>query len=569
MSFKKRFQRELSSSKKLITSIIFFGVIVALLYSYTQPKEYEAKATIEVKFKESISYEYAMMRVATKMEIIKSNSILARVLKRVDLSHRYYKSINYIDRELYHNSPFSVYLTKGYNLHFHITPLDKVSYRLRVEGRGWEYDSIHRYHQRVSNSHFNLILKPKEGISFDSDRYSFVVDSNTHILKSIKERIEVSQVGDSAIISIIYRDTIPSRAKIFISTLIDEAIKYSRGELPSQNQIKLSTIQLGEVCKTKESSSIDISKLLIGLSKSIGIYSLPATIPKITPTKPEPKEIDISSGDIRLDTLNSLERRYSNYAIFLIIGAMLALLIALLIVTIRSILPHKIDSYRELKAHTKSTIIGLIPHTKIEFDEEGMVVPNLIQQEVFRDIRNSIRFMATTQSTQVIAVTSTVDGEGKSSISANLAQSISLDNQRVVVLDLDMQLASLHKRFNLFNDEGMSSVLSNQAMISEVIRYTDNKSLDVATAGAYPPNIYTLINSDRLIEVIEKLKNVYDVIILNMPSITKDITKVLEFADTTIYVIKAGKIDIEKLDKVDKIGRQIRNFTVVLNGIKG
>ena len=591
LSFQKRFVKKLLSSQKLFTLSAFLGLLVAILYSYFQSPYYTAKATIEVGFEPNAT-NYSMV-VDTKTKIIHSNFLIKKALAKVDLSHFYYQVIDYKKKELYHQSPFSVYLTKGYDFCFKVLAQGAERYELSVEGKDWEYRSVHRYGQRVSNQYFNLIVTLKNERQLTQEPYGFVVYSQDNILSRVQKAIDVEQLDNSAIISIAYSDTIQSRAKEFLSALVSVAIDHSKESTPraTQMSLSLSTIQLGDKVSLRENKS-DIQKLetlVANLSQNIlhleklrltennntKIMTQIANIQKelkkeksLLQKKIEKNKPKKLQGDRRLDSLYALEKTFPSYALFLLLGLLIALIITLVYIALKTLLNYKIHSFHQIKDEMETTLIGVVPHTKKEFDAEGVIIPSLMLTESFRTIRNNLNFMPQESESQVIAITSAMSRDGKNMVLMNLAENISLNGQRVVVLDLDMQLAQLHKRFNLFNDEGMSSVLANNVMISTVIRATDHQNLDVVTAGPYPPNLWSLIQSNRMVDVIEKLKNVYDIILLNIPTMGTDESKILTSVDVTLFVLRADITHLSFIQEIDRLNTHTKGFGVILNDVK-
>jgi capsular exopolysaccharide synthesis family protein len=229
----------------------------------------------------------------------------------------------------------------------------------------------------------------------------------------------------------------------------------------------------------------------------------------------------------------------------------------------KSLSDDRIKTYKYLEEKCKNTLLGYIPHFEKSFDEEGMQIPDLMTSESFRVVRDNLKFMVTDPASQVICVTSHSDEDGKSTVVTHLAESFSHGEQRVIVLDLDMQNPTMHQKFHLFNDDGMSTVLSHRAMISNAIEYTTNENLDIVTAGSPPPNPWELIRSQRMLDVIKKLKNVYDIIIIDTPSvcIDKERAKALAFADVTLYVLRAN---VTKKDIINDLD----SFALLLNDVR-
>ncbi|MGM8140312.1 CpsD/CapB family tyrosine-protein kinase [Enterococcus italicus] len=172
--------------------------------------------------------------------------------------------------------------------------------------------------------------------------------------------------------------------------------------------------------------------------------------------------------------------------------------------------------------------------------------------EQYRTIRTNIQFAtAGNQKIKVLVVTSPGPREGKSTSSANLATVFAQSGQRVLLVDADMRKATVHKTFGLANASGLSTVLSTAATGENVIQRTTVPNLFVLTSGPKPPNPSELLGSPRMLQVIEELKNAYDLVIFDMPPIVAvtDAQIMASKADGTILVLREN---ISRKDEAQK-----------------
>lgn len=172
--------------------------------------------------------------------------------------------------------------------------------------------------------------------------------------------------------------------------------------------------------------------------------------------------------------------------------------------------------------------------------------------EQYRTIRTNIQFAAAgNQKIKVLVVTSPGPGEGKSTSAANLAAVFAQSGQRALLIDADMRKATVHKTFGLANASGLSTVLSTAATGENVIQRTTVPNLFVLTSGPKPPNPSELLGSPRMLQVIEELKNAYDLVIFDMPPIVAvtDAQIMASKADGTILVLREN---ISRKDEAQK-----------------
>ncbi|SHK14608.1 capsular exopolysaccharide family [Hathewaya proteolytica DSM 3090] len=168
--------------------------------------------------------------------------------------------------------------------------------------------------------------------------------------------------------------------------------------------------------------------------------------------------------------------------------------------------------------------------------------PKSIAAENFRTLRTNIQYSSIDDKYKVIAVTSSEPGEGKSTISGNLAIALSQNDNKVVLLDCDLRKPSLHKKFRISNSEGVSELILGKDNLTAVgYKYNDN--LVVITSGKIPPNPSEMLGSKSMNSLIEMLKKAFDYVILDTPPLqaVTDAQILSARADGVIIVVEAGK----------------------------
>lgn len=194
--------------------------------------------------------------------------------------------------------------------------------------------------------------------------------------------------------------------------------------------------------------------------------------------------------------------------------------------------------------------------------------------ECMRLLRTNLEYIRQNSGNKlVVMLTSATPNCGKSFVSSNLAACVSLVGKKVVLVDLDMRKAtvsSLKKGVS----KGVSSYLSYKTNnIDEVIaKDAFVKGVDLLPVGSIPPNPTELLQASRLSELIEKLKEKYDCVIIDCPpvDIVADGDLVNKFADVTIFVMRAGHTNLEMVADANDYYAENRftNMCVVLNGVK-
>lgn len=139
--------------------------------------------------------------------------------------------------------------------------------------------------------------------------------------------------------------------------------------------------------------------------------------------------------------------------------------------------------------------------------------------EAYKSARSNIMFSLSAEDQKVFAVTSYSKGDGKSTVSSNLAISFSKMERKVLLLDCDLRRPNLHNIFKLENTIGLSNVIGKMAEFEDVVHRNVLPCLDVLTSGTIPPNPSELLYSPRFRKLVKRLYEEYDYIIFDTPPI--------------------------------------------------
>ena len=199
------------------------------------------------------------------------------------------------------------------------------------------------------------------------------------------------------------------------------------------------------------------------------------------------------------------------------------------------------------------------------------VSPKTQISEVFRTLRTNIQFMNVDEGLKSLLITSTVPGEGKSWVASNLAVTFAQAGKRVLIVDADMRKGRQHNIFEVNNDKGLSNYLimttksDSLNSIGDYIQTTMIENLYIMTAGMIPPNPSELLTSQKMIDLIRYLEQIFDIVIFDgTPStIVTDAIILSKFVDSTLIVSAHKETKIEDLNQVK------RNITNVGGRIAG
>ena len=142
--------------------------------------------------------------------------------------------------------------------------------------------------------------------------------------------------------------------------------------------------------------------------------------------------------------------------------------------------------------------------------------PKSVVSESIKTLRTNLQFSSVDSELKTILVTSSIPGEGKSFISANLAISFTQTDKKVLIVDCDMRKGRQHRIFKLSNTKGLSNLLiDDMTNYKDYINKTSIKNLYVMTRGTVPPNPSELLNSNKNSELIKILRSKFDIIIFD------------------------------------------------------
>jgi len=241
----------------------------------------------------------------------------------------------------------------------------------------------------------------------------------------------------------------------------------------------------------------------------------------------------------------------------------LGLIVGIALAFLREFLIYTIQNAEEIEKLTSLPIYGVIPLNKDKITKN-------IYTEAFRNIRTNLQFLPGNENNKVISITSSVSGEGKTTITAALAEVLARGDKRVIMLDLDMRKASLHKFFNLDNNIGMSNYLTMQNTLLDVTKKTDIYGLEMITTGPLPPNPSELILTDAFTQLLKMLRAKYDYIIIDTPpaGLVTDATIIMNYSDISFSVVRAKYTRKEFVKNIDRMAKEHsqNRMGIILNG---
>ncbi|GAB2830793.1 GumC family protein [Ferruginibacter profundus] len=249
------------------------------------------------------------------------------------------------------------------------------------------------------------------------------------------------------------------------------------------------------------------------------------------------------------------------------IGAFVGIIIG------KDFLTGKIKYRNEIEKMTTIPIIGEIAYEKttqpivIEKGTRSFVA------EEFRKLRISLSFLGIDSSHKKILLTSSISGEGKSFVAANLAVSLSLTGKKVVLVDLDLNNPTQSKILDVNFEDGATEFLTGEKTAPEIInKIEQHENLYFISAGSLPENPSELLAAGKIKSLIDYLESHFDMVIIDTSPIVlvTDAYILSELCDATLYVIRHNytpKMLVKRIDENNQIN-PINNPAIVFNGVK-
>lgn len=210
-------------------------------------------------------------------------------------------------------------------------------------------------------------------------------------------------------------------------------------------------------------------------------------------------------------------KKLQNMLVALVVGLMAGIGVAMFL----EYLDDSIQTTDDAEDAVQLTTLGIIPWVRSQESAQlvALTDPRSPASEAYRTLRTNIKFLSADSPLRTLTITSAGPEEGKSTTIANLAVSFAQSGKKVLVVDTDMRKPTIHSVFGLPNTDGVSSVLTGERTLDECLRHTGQEGLLVLTCGPLPPNPAELLESQRMLNLIEELKGRFDLVLFDAPPI--------------------------------------------------
>ena len=273
-----------------------------------------------------------------------------------------------------------------------------------------------------------------------------------------------------------------------------------------------------------------------------------------------------------------------NYSLIRSLSVAVGLLLPIVVITLINFFRYRIEGHADVEKLARVPILGDIPlERSLKKSKTSLIVQegenaNALMTEVFCGLRTNLQFLLGKANHNVILVTSTISGEGKTFVATNLAVSLALLDKRVVVVGLDIRRPKLLECFGFSHEEikgkkGITNYLSDNSidLHSLLISAKNNSNLYILPAGTIPPNPAELIARPALDTAIKLLAEEFDYVILDSAPVglVSDALIASRLADITLYICRADyshKSDFDLINDLKK-KQKLPEMAIIVNGI--
>ena len=263
-------------------------------------------------------------------------------------------------------------------------------------------------------------------------------------------------------------------------------------------------------------------------------------------------------------------QKLKNLLLGLLLGLMLGAGLAFFVEYLDDTLKGGEEARRVIGAPVLAVIPFIPPDAEQNTELHSAMISHLRPKspiaEAFRSLRTSIHYSAINSDKKVLLTTSTFPGEGKTTISANLAITLSQTGAKVLVIDGDLRRPSLHTKFGHSKIPGLSEVLAGGVPVQSILHNTGIPNLSLLSAGTTPPNPSELLGSEKMANLLLSLRAEYDHIIIDAPPVlaVTDAPLLTSHCDLVIIVLETERVPVKA---AQRMAEMLSNVHAPVGGI--
>jgi capsular exopolysaccharide synthesis family protein len=260
----------------------------------------------------------------------------------------------------------------------------------------------------------------------------------------------------------------------------------------------------------------------------------------------------------------------------IVFGVLMGLFLANLTAILLEMQDHSLKTISEIKQRFAFQVLGVVPLDTLQNSQGGIIVqrePDSFASEIYRMIQTNLKFLAAKRQPKVILMTSSVPGEGKSIVAANLAAAMAQLGRKVLLIDGDLRKASQHDIWQISNKAGVKDVIAHKIPLAQVVTQP-MKQLDILTSGIIAPNPLALLDSPEMSQLVAAARKEYELVIIDAPplAVTADVLTLSKLADGIVFISRPGIVENESAELAKEtlynahLEQQV--LGMVINGVK-
>ncbi len=260
----------------------------------------------------------------------------------------------------------------------------------------------------------------------------------------------------------------------------------------------------------------------------------------------------------------------------ILLGVLMGLFLSNLTVILLEMQDRTLKTIPEIKQKFAYQVVGIVPLDTLQSDRGGIIVqrePDSFASEIYRMIQTNLKFLAVKRQPKVILMTSSVPGEGKSTVAANLAAAMAQLGRKVLLIDGDLRKASQHDLWQLNNQTGIKDIVTQKIPLQQAVTQP-MKHLDVLTSGTIAPNPLALLDSAEMSELVAAARKEYELVIIDAPplAVTADVLTLSKLADGIVLVSRPGIVENESAqlaqETIANANLSQKVLGMIINGVK-
>lgn len=261
-----------------------------------------------------------------------------------------------------------------------------------------------------------------------------------------------------------------------------------------------------------------------------------------------------------------------------LLAAAAGLVLAVGVVLLLEYLDDTIKNAEDVERVMQLSAIGSIERiSPVRKPEDALITlrhPRSPTAEEYRTLRTNLRYAGIENPGGALLVTSANPGEGKTTTAANLAIAMAQAGKRVILLDADLRRPNMHRLFGLSNEQGLTALFLDQPLLPEdILQPTQVPGLQVLVSGEQPPNPAEMLESRRMTEILQGLRQRSDIVIVDSPPVlvVADASILASRCSGAVLVVDSGRTRTEAARKVTDIMQrsQVKLLGAVLNRVGG